>query len=184
MPQRSNETYLESLYSDLLGRKADDGGKKYWLDQLAIGKATQESVRNSFLRSKEHNKPYVDNLYTELLGRKADEGGMGYWLNSLETGAETREAVRNNFLLSPEYNSRMRIGTTPQSPQSAPAPAPAPAALAQFSAGGVGADIDTNAAGFRRKKSSARMAGLTSKGTGQFKIAGQSARSSGLNIGT
>lgn len=59
-------------------------------------------------------------------------------------------------------------------------PAPPPP---QFSAGGVGADVGTNAAGFRRKKSSARMAGLTSKGTGQFKIGGQSARSSGLNIG-
>lgn len=54
----------------------------------------------------------------------------------------------------------------------------------QYSAGGAGAEVGTNAAGFRRKKSSARMAGLTSKGTSQFKISGQSARSSGLNIGT
>jgi hypothetical protein len=54
----------------------------------------------------------------------------------------------------------------------------------QYSAGGAGAEVGTNAAGFRRKKSSARMAGLTSKGTSQFKIGGQSARSSGLNIGT
>lgn len=60
-------------------------------------------------------------------------------------------------------------------------PAPPPP---QYLAGGAGADVGTNAAGFRRKKSSARMAGLTSKGTSQFKIGGQSARSSGLNIGT
>ena len=52
-----------------------------------------------------------------------------------------------------------------------------------FAPGGAGAGVDGNAAGFRRKKSSARMAGLTSKGTGQFKITGQSGKSSGLNIG-
>jgi hypothetical protein len=52
-----------------------------------------------------------------------------------------------------------------------------------FAPGGVGAGVDGNAGGFRRKKSSARMAGLTSKGTGQFKITGQSGKSSGLNIG-
>ncbi len=52
-----------------------------------------------------------------------------------------------------------------------------------FSPGGIGADIESNAGGFRRKKSSAKMAGMTSKGTSQLKISGQSARSSGLNIG-
>ncbi len=60
------------------------------------------------------------------------------------------------------------------------APTPKPA---EFSPGGIGADIESNAGGFRRKKSSAKMAGMTSKGTSQFKISGQSARSSGLNIG-
>jgi len=53
----------------------------------------------------------------------------------------------------------------------------------KFAPGGVSANVDGNATGFRRKKSSARLAGLTSKGTSQFKISGQSARSSGLNIG-
>ena len=52
-----------------------------------------------------------------------------------------------------------------------------------FAPGGVGAGVEGNAAGFRRKKSSGKLAGLTSKGTGQFKITGQSGKSSGLNIG-
>jgi hypothetical protein len=49
--------------------------------------------------------------------------------------------------------------------------------------GGAGSYVDGNATGFRRRRSSARTAGLTSKGTSQFKIGGQTARSSGLNIG-
>lgn len=70
------------------------------------------------------------------------------------------------------------VGTTPSFNINMPE-APPP----QYTAGGAGAVVDGNVSGFRRKKSSARMAGLTSKGTSQFKIGGQSARSSGLNIG-
>jgi hypothetical protein len=53
----------------------------------------------------------------------------------------------------------------------------------KFLPGGASADIDTNASGFRRKKSSTRLAGLTTKGTSRFKIPTQVAQSSGLNIG-
>ena len=52
-----------------------------------------------------------------------------------------------------------------------------------FMPGGAGTAVGGNAAGMRRKKSSGRLAGLTSKGPGQFKITGQSGKSSGLNIG-
>lgn len=54
----------------------------------------------------------------------------------------------------------------------------------QYTPGGPGASVDGSATSFRRKRSSARMAGLTTKGTGQFKISGQTSKSSGLNIGT
>jgi hypothetical protein len=53
----------------------------------------------------------------------------------------------------------------------------------QFVPGGASAGVEGNAMGFRRKKSSGKLAGLTSKGTSQFKITGQSGKSSGLNIG-
>jgi hypothetical protein len=53
----------------------------------------------------------------------------------------------------------------------------------QATSQGPGSMVDGGATGFRRKRSSARTAGLTSKGTSQFKIGGQTARSSGLNIG-
>lgn len=49
--------------------------------------------------------------------------------------------------------------------------------------GGPGAALDSGATGFRRKRSSARMAGLTNKGTASLKITGQTSQSSGLNIG-
>jgi hypothetical protein len=62
-------------------------------------------------------------------------------------------------------------------------PAPALAAPNTFRPGGPGSFMSESATGFRRRRSSSRMAGLTNKGTSQFKIGGQTARSSGLNIG-
>ena len=49
--------------------------------------------------------------------------------------------------------------------------------------GGPGSSLDGGATGFRRQRSSGRMAGLTNKGTSQLKITGQNSKSSGLNIG-
>jgi hypothetical protein len=53
----------------------------------------------------------------------------------------------------------------------------------QAASQGPGSMVDGGATGFRRKRSAARTAGMTTKGTSQFKIGGQTARSSGLNIG-
>jgi len=64
-------------------------------------------------------------------------------------------------------------------------PPPPPPPPPEFTPGGVGSSLDSNAAGFRRKKSAARASGLTTKGTSRFKIGNgaQSYNSSGLNIG-
>lgn len=72
------------------------------------------------------------------------------------------------------------VDSSPSAPEMPAMPAPPEF---RFAPGGTGASVDAAATGFRRRKSSARSAGLTSKGTSQFKIAGQTARSSGLNIG-
>ena len=79
---------------------------------------------------------------------------------------------------SSEGSSEMSGGDSIEMPASAPA-----SASTQYMPGGTGSYVDGNATGFRRRRSSARIAGMTSKGTSQFKIGGQTSRSSGLNIG-
>lgn len=49
--------------------------------------------------------------------------------------------------------------------------------------GGMSSDLDGSAKGFRKNRSSARKAGMTTKGTGQFKISMAQGAKSGLNIG-
>lgn len=68
-------------------------------------------------------------------------------------------------------------------PTPTPTPTPAPSEIASFGPGGPNALLGGNALGFRRKRSSAQASGLSRAGTSQFKISGQTARSSGLNIG-
>ena len=63
------------------------------------------------------------------------------------------------------------------------APDPAPSPAMQFMPGGVGSSVDGGATGFRRKKSSARAAGLTTKGSGRLRINRGSTGATGLNIG-
>lgn len=49
--------------------------------------------------------------------------------------------------------------------------------------GGMSSDLDGGAKGFRKNRSSARKAGMTTKGTGQFKISMAQGAKTGLNIG-
>lgn len=58
-----------------------------------------------------------------------------------------------------------------------------PAPEQKFGMSGTDTAINDSVTSFRRKKSKARTLGLTSKGTSQFKIGGQSSRSSGVNLG-
>lgn len=71
---------------------------------------------------------------------------------------------------------------TPTAALPAPEPTPPPPPP-EYAPGGIGAALNNNAGGFRRKKSSSRESGMTTKGTSQFKISKILTPSSGLNIG-
>lgn len=101
-------------------------------------------------------------------------------LNRLAGGPVNRPSSSTNTPSGPSGPSQPAVQQPTTSNEVPPPSLPEP----RFSPGGMGSDVDSGAAnGFRRRKSSARIAGLTTKGTSQFKINGQSARSSGLNIG-
>jgi len=56
-----NAAYVNSLYSGLLGREADQGGYQHNLDLLNSGRINQQDLANSFLASKEfENMPRRD----------------------------------------------------------------------------------------------------------------------------
>jgi hypothetical protein len=71
--------FVDQLYQDLLGRRADPGGRAFWLDHLARGHS-RTSVATAFHDSVESRTERVAELYQTVLGRRADAGADGHWV--------------------------------------------------------------------------------------------------------
>lgn len=105
----SLDTFVERLYKEVLGRDADEAGKKYWVEQLQSGKLSRADVLKSFLGSEEFSKKnmgdedFVETLYKTFFGRASDAEGKSYWTGQLKSGAKTRDDLINEFLKSTEW---------------------------------------------------------------------------------
>ena len=60
--------FVDALYRDLLGRRADPDGRGYWLDQLATGRAQPDDVANAFYRSIESRRDRARAMHLTVLG--------------------------------------------------------------------------------------------------------------------
>ena len=101
----NTEDFVESLYTELLGRASDAEGKAFWNSLLAttskeavlaqfkaaVIAAGQADPANADYQSFiAQNKAFVTELYTNLLGRtdaaSADAEGVEFWANALASG--------------------------------------------------------------------------------------------------
>ena len=122
----SNEEYLRILYSTFFDRQMDDGGRDYWLGQLASG-VSKDSVLEGFIYSNEWNevckaygiksgaqipsapvvntavRGFAERLYTKALGRDAESEGLDYWYGELVSGRITGTNAAYGFVFSDEY---------------------------------------------------------------------------------
>ena len=97
----NTEDFVESLYTELLGRASDAEGKAFWNSLLAT--TSKEAVLAQFKAAIlaagqadpsnadyqgliAQNKAFVQTLYTNLLGREADAEGLDFWANALTSG--------------------------------------------------------------------------------------------------
>ena len=97
----NTDDFVESLYTELLGRASDAEGKAFWNSLLAT--STKEAVLAQFKAAVlaagqadpsnadyqgliAQNKAFVATLYTNLLGREADAEGLDFWANALTSG--------------------------------------------------------------------------------------------------
>lgn len=105
----TNETFVDTLYSGVLGRGADAGGKAYWLDALASG-VTREQIVTGFTESAEFRSStadhvgrgifvtdeasqYVASLFKAMSGHMPDQAGFDDWSAKLRLGALTSDQV-------------------------------------------------------------------------------------------
>ena len=83
------ETFVNSLYSDCLGRSADPAGFNDWCNRLASGQITGKQAAYGFFFSQEFisrsfsPESMIDTFYRVFLNRTADPAGKSYWLSKI-----------------------------------------------------------------------------------------------------
>ncbi|MBO7452244.1 MAG: DUF4214 domain-containing protein, partial [Clostridiales bacterium] len=122
---KTNEEYVDILYSAFFGREADAEGKAYWLKALDDG-MERADVEKSFVYSQEWAdtcasygilsgaKPttkqaptedtlaFVERMYTKALGRDSEPEGKAYWADKLANYEITGEQIAVAFFGSKE----------------------------------------------------------------------------------
>ena len=110
-PQPSDEkiqAYVARCYKIILGRDADEGGMKTWVNELNSGRKAAAEIIDAFVKSaefqnKKHSNPdAVEILYKAMLGRSPDAAGKASWVSQLENG-QPLTAVINGFCASAEF---------------------------------------------------------------------------------
>lgn len=97
-------SFVRSLYVDLLGRGADAGGLNAHVQRMLAG-ASREEIVAAFTTSTEYLGRVVDGMYSKYLHRRADAGGRAYWIASMQAGA-TQNDVALAMINSVEYVMR------------------------------------------------------------------------------
>jgi hypothetical protein len=80
-----NARFVGALYTDFLGRPADQGGLDFWTEQLLLGR-TRTTAALAFAQSDEWIGVTVDDMYETTLGRPADQGGRNFWITQIRNG--------------------------------------------------------------------------------------------------
>jgi SpoIID/LytB domain protein len=79
----TSEGFVSALYTDILGRAADNDGRNYWAGRLDRDIDTPNQVAAGFYASPESRRDRVTQLYRDVLGRDPDPAGLGYWASRL-----------------------------------------------------------------------------------------------------
>jgi hypothetical protein len=100
--------FVKRMYTTCMKREYDEGGLKYWSDELANFRATGESCGASFFLSEEMTNmnlsdfEFIMRLYRTFMDREADQAGLDYWSTQLK-GGMTRQDVVFGFTRSAEF---------------------------------------------------------------------------------
>lgn len=98
--------FVQSLYTDFLGRPGDAAGMVGWVDMANAGNFT--GVADGIVRSTESLMRMVESLYQKILGRAGDAAGVASWVAFLQGGG-TLEAATAGFYASAEYTLRFDL---------------------------------------------------------------------------
>jgi uncharacterized delta-60 repeat protein len=100
----NNNSFLQGVYRDVLGRSLDSSGSQTWNQALSAG-VSRTDVAAAILASRESDTDEVQALYAKILRRTADSSGLSFFTNDIQQGVPN-EAVLATLAGSDEYFAR------------------------------------------------------------------------------
>ncbi len=97
-----NNSYLDGLFADVLGRSIDATGLAAFTQQLQTG-VSRDAVAQTILTSDEAFVNVLNNGYTQFLHRPLDPAAQQSWLTQYHNGQITPASVCEAILASDEY---------------------------------------------------------------------------------
>ncbi len=105
----NDSAFVDLVYERVLGRSGDASGRRFWVGELAAGRATRGSVMLGFSEAPEYRAAVghldggeVDRLYRAFFRRSPDSQGRSHWL-AQRAGGVSLGAIANEFSASPEF---------------------------------------------------------------------------------
>lgn len=108
------EAFVNSLYSDCLGRSADPTGFNDWCNKLATGQITGKQAAYGFFFSPEFqakanswtDTELINAYYKVFLNRSADPTGAAYWANQIAGTTNDISILFTGFADSTEFANK------------------------------------------------------------------------------
>ncbi len=105
------EAFVNSLYSDCLGRSADPTGFNDWCNKLATGQITGKQAAYGFFFSPEFqakanswdDTTFINAYYKVFLNRGSDPNGFAYWQNQIAGTTNDISILFTGFADSAEF---------------------------------------------------------------------------------
>ena len=95
-------SWVDGLYTDVLGRAPDAGGAAGWAAAATSGQWTREDIAMAFLWGREGLTRQVTTWYRQFLRRDPDPAGLTHFVDAL-CGCEPEEHVMASIIASDEY---------------------------------------------------------------------------------
>lgn len=103
----TDQTFINNVYQELLGRMPDATGQAYWTGVIALGgggQAGRQDVVRGLLGSAEYRADQITGIYQDFLGRAPDAAGLNYWMGQMSGLGES--VVLADLLSSNEFLTR------------------------------------------------------------------------------
>lgn len=109
------DSFLDSVYSIMLDREADEEGKLYWSERILSGDTGILDFLNQILSQEEFanlnisSEDFITKNYNLLINREPDEDGFNYWMSQLGENSTKEQQLNliNQMAHSEEFMSKI-----------------------------------------------------------------------------